>query len=407
MNHRAAERLAANALDALRETMDAVAAGRPADAMLATMFHNHRDWGSRDRRFISAIVFSHFRWRGWLDGLEIHHAAALAYSLDATEPHIAQTSLVGNKLPVWGCLPFAEKMLSLGGMLGKTLTHEMLVPNWLPAAVADPGHRLVESFQTRPPTWLRTHHGETVRVLSALRTNGATPRVHPLLPHAIAFDGGINLDLVRREAGPVFDVQDIASQAVGFVCDPKPGRRWWDVCAGAGGKSLHLADLLRGRGEVIATDIRKSALDQLARRAAAGGYKIIRALPPEKTPDGLFDGVLVDAPCSGIGTWSRNPDMRWRTTADDVHRSAQSQTEILLRAADFVKPGGTLVFAVCTITRAETTDIVAAFQSARPGFIASPFANPLADRCPLISDLCILPSDGPGDGMFIARWHRT
>ena len=297
-------------------------------------------------------------------------------------------------------------MSSLGAMIGRTLTIEMLVPDWLPDAVNGRTNELIESFQKRPPTWLRAKSGETGRVVSALLKTGATPVVHKKLSHAISFEGGINLDLVRRETGCVFEVQDIASQAVGHVCDPKPGERWWDVCAGAGGKSLHLADLMTNRGEIIATDIRESALRQLNIRADASGLKIIRTLAPVKNPTGLFDGVLVDAPCSGIGTWSRNPDMRWRTTADDVARSAEKQIEILLRAADSVKPGGVLLFAVCTTTRAETSGIVKKFLAARNDFEPGQILPPLPDLRPLISDLCIYPADGPGDGMFIAKFRR-
>jgi 16S rRNA (cytosine967-C5)-methyltransferase len=410
MNPRAAERLAANALDCLRETIRAVGEGRPADQTIFALYRSQPNWGSRDRRFISQLVFSFFRWRGWLAELDLNLAAALAYSLDSNEPHIAQTAIATREMPAWHGLSVAEKMAALGAMIGKTLTHEMLVPDWLPEAVAALSERgykeLVESFQTRPPTWVRACEGHAAEIFAALQVREAAPRRHDKITNAIACEGGVNFQEIRKEIGPVFEVQDIASQAAGLICAPKPGERWLDVCAGSGGKSLHLADLMRDQGEIVATDVRASALEQLAKRAANSGFNIIHPLPRDIEPDGPFDGALVDAPCSGIGTWSRNPDMRWRTTAQNVHRCARQQLEILLHAAGFVKPGCVLVFAVCTIAKEETSDIVENFLAARNDFEPSKFRDPLMAVHPPSSVLTLLPSDGPGDGMFIAKFRK-
>ncbi len=409
MNPRAAERLASNALDCLRETIRAVGEGRPADQTIFALYRAHPNWGSRDRRFISQLVFSFFRWRGWLAELELNLAASLAYSLDSNEPHIAQTAIAGHEMPAWHGLSVAEKMAALGAKIGKTLTHEMLVPDWLTTEVVASEREckdLIESFQTRPPTWVRACEGHVDEVLAALQEHEAAPRRHDRIANAIACEGGVNFQEIRKQIGLFFEVQDIASQAVGLICAPKPGERWLDVCAGSGGKSLHLADLMRNRGEIVATDVRASALEQLAKRAEKSGYNIIHPLPRDTDPDGEFDGVLVDAPCSGIGTWSRNPDMRWRTAAQTVHKCAKQQIEILLHAAGFVKPGGTLSYSVCTITRAETTDIVENFLAARNDFEPSEFRDPLMAIHPPSSVLTLLPSDGPGDGMFIAKFRR-
>lgn len=410
MNPRAAQRLASNAILALGGIGRAVGEGHPADQTLHTLFRSNPHWGSRDRRFISQLVFSFFRWRGWLRDLELERAAALAYSLEASGPHEAHTALAGCEMPAWHGLAVAEKMSALAAMTGRALSLDLLVPEWLTAEVAGLPrtgfHALIESFQTRPPTWVRAREGRAGEVLRALQDHDASPRGHACLRTAIACEGGVNFPEIRKRIGPVFEIQDIASQAVGPVCAPNPGERWWDVCCGSGGKALHLADLMGGRGELVATDVRASALEQLAIRAKKAGCRILRPLPAGDEPEGLFDGLLVDAPCSGIGTWSRNPDMRWRTDADDVRRCADQQLDILLRSASFVKRGGTLVFAVCTITRAETTDVVRAFQDARTDFVPFEFVSPLSGPRPPSSELLILPAEGPGDGMFIARFRR-
>jgi 16S rRNA (cytosine967-C5)-methyltransferase len=223
-------------------------------------------------------------------------------------------------------------------------------------------------------------------------------------PGAIACKSGADLPALRRLVGPQFEVQDIASQAVGKVCGPKVGDRWWDVCAGAGGKSLHLADLMQDKGEIIATDLRNSALRELEKRARIAGFSSIRTHAVATKPTGLFDGVLVDAPCSGIGTWARNADMRWRTEAKTVADKALLQLKLLDDAAASVRPGGRLVFAVCTVTEPETVGVVRHFQEKHPEFMADPF---LRWDSTMDHVWTIWPWEGPGGGMFIARFRRV
>lgn len=408
MNPKHAASQAANALGALQDIMATVAAGHPADSRLAELFRQQRAWGSRDRRFIGALVFSYFRWRGWLDGFEPARAAALAYALDAAEAHPAQTVLAGEELPAWGLLPLEQKRIAFAAHTGRAIETSMLVPPWF-AACVDPAQAaaLIASFQVRPPTWLRARAGQVEAVAEALRRHGASPSVHPGLATALRCGTNIHLDPIHRETGGGFEVQDLASQCVGAVCAPLAGESWWDVCAGSGGKSLHLADLMQDRGRIVATDVRGTALAQLERRTREAGFRCIRVLPAGTQPTRLFDGVLVDAPCSGIGTWSRNPDMRWRTTADTVAGKAGEQRDILARAADSVRPGGVLVYAVCTVTNVETAGVVEGFLAGRADFTAEAFADPRTGApCPT-GVLAIQPEEGPCDGMFMARLRRA
>lgn len=242
-------------------------------------------------------------------------------------------------------------------------------------------------------------------MVDALRRHGQEPIPHAEITDAVALSGSVNLDLVRREIGSVFEVQDIASQRVGLACDPKPGESWWDVCAGAGGKSLHLADLMQQRGRIVPTDIRAQALDELRDRARRSRSSIIQSSPVTDHGSSvtLFDGVLIDAPCSGIGTWSRNPDARWRTPEKMIAEKSAVQRELLMRSADHVKPGGKLVYAVCTVTKEETTEVIESFLRDRPDF--RPSTPPLPP--PATPTLQLWPWEGPGDGMFISVMKRT
>ena len=227
-------------------------------------------------------------------------------------------------------------------------------------------------------------------------------------------------DLFRRaefHAGE-FEIQDIASQAVGWLCAPKPGETWWDACAGEGGKLLHLSDLMENQGLIWASDRAAWRLQKLKRRTARakafnyraalwdGGAKL-----PTKTK---FDGVLVDAPCSGSGTWQRNPHARWTTTAEDVEELAEVQKRLLAHAAASVKPGGKLIYSVCTLTRLETEGVVNAFSGTQPAF--EPLALPgifsartgqsLSRPAGSAAMMTIWPQDLGGNGMFVAAWRR-
>lgn len=424
---KAARRLAELAPEVVLRIRQAVDQGSPADAALAALFREHREYGARDRRFLADMLFSYFRWKGWTDaahaGLEA--SCAVSYCLDATAPHPAAILLAqkaGVPAEPSGRLPLQEKAEAAARWLGRSQPFDVqaLVPPWLKNVVFDPTGKLIpsiESFQQRPPTWLRLSGGHEQTVPDALRGLDIPFTRHGRIPSAVAISGASGLAALPKEVKAGFEIQDLASQCVGLVCNPKAGERWLDMCAGAGGKSLHLADLMSNRGYILAADIRKPALDELRRRARRTGAVCIQPTPvsPPKEGNGRespppegwrsrggFDGVLVDAPCTGIGTWSRNPDARWRTREEDVAEKAALQGDLLEKAARNMKPGGVLVYSVCTITTAETVAVVERFLRQHSEFRLAPVPHPLTGA---LTDgtLWVWPWDGPCDGMFIAR----
>jgi 16S rRNA (cytosine967-C5)-methyltransferase len=193
------------------------------------------------------------------------------------------------------------------------------------------------------------------------------------------------------------------------LCSPLPGETWWDACAGEGGKTLHLADLMANKGVVWATDRNARRLDTLKRRAARAQLFNYRtalwdgsAKLPTKTK---FDGILVDAPCSGVGTWQRNPHARWATSPGDVRELAATQLALLGHVAGSLKPGGRLVYSVCTLTRSETAAVADAFAAARPEL--EPHPLPIAATgAPDPSRVTLWPQEINANGMFIAAWKR-
>ena len=357
----------------------------PADKVLREQLKAEWDIMPGDMRAVAQTVFNYFRWRGWLDlatplNLQIRKARELAANFIASPESFSDASLV-----------------------------ERAVPDWVRAEM-DVTSAWARAIQAEPKLWLRAKPGQGARLVEKL---GAAKLEKTLLPDAVHYKG--EEDLFRRDefhAGE-FEIQDLASQAVGWQCSPQPGETWWDANAGEGGKTLHLSALMQNKGLIWASDRMEWRLKNLKRRAARAQVFNFRTAPwdggaklPTKTK---FDGVLVDAPCSGLGTWQRNPHARWTVTPQDVQELAAVQKRLLAHAAPAVKPGGKLIYSVCTLTRAETSEVVDDFNAR---FVAEfeplelpglPANQSLLTPAPAIT---IWPQDLGGNGMFIAGWRR-
>jgi 16S rRNA (cytosine967-C5)-methyltransferase len=355
----------------------------PADAVLRHELMAQRRFPQDLKAEVSRVVFIYYRWRGWLDpgrplARQIEHALELADAFAARPQTFSEEKLIDRAVPAW-----VRDVLDVRG-------------DW------------VRAIQSGPKLWLRAKRGQGRTLATKLGTT-ATPA--PMtMGDAVLYEG--KEDLFRRaefHAGE-FEMQDIVSQAVGWLCDPKPGETWWDVCAGEGGKMLHLSDLMENKGLIWASDRAEWRLRNLKRRAAraqAFNYRLALWDGGEKLPTRTpFDGVLVDAPCSGIGTWQRNPHARWTTTREDVSELAEVQVKLLSRVAGSVKSGGKLIYAVCTLAVKETVSVAEAFGAASNEFAPEPLANPFRSIEPASPQLTFWPQDTEGSGMFVAAWRR-
>jgi 16S rRNA (cytosine967-C5)-methyltransferase len=396
--------------------------GVPADASLNAYLRAHREFGSRDRRFLSQAVFSYFRWYGWTVNrlrLSPTEAALIGTALDADDmppgfQYIEDRSSLPFKAGAMAGLNITQKQEFLNECFKEVLGTEpltladLVLPEF--DTVIDPAvkDRCIAAFQQRPPTWLRSRK-DPLEIIRVLTEQGIPSRQHTRITEALCLEGGISLNHALKDHAGQFVVQDISSQCAGLVCAPAEGEEWWDCCAGAGGKAIHLMDLMNQNGKILATDIRGSALKELKKRARKHGIRHIRTQPHNAAADEpfkkVFDGVLVDAPCSGWGTWGRNPDARWRTSRRDVIQNAVRQLKILDNVAWCVKPGGVLVYAVCSLTRPETEEVVMNFLDQHAHFQADPFLHPLTGK-QTDGQVQIWPWDAEGDGMFIARFRR-
>jgi 16S rRNA (cytosine967-C5)-methyltransferase len=397
--------------------------GRPADVVLSNHLKNHKELGSRDRRFLSQTTFSFFRWHGWTIArlkLPFLEACFVSAALDSNEfddsyTYMAKQCKLPCRIEPVGSLSLEDKCATMNQWFSQRLEGEALslldlVPEGFDSLIEPEAVKhCIKAFQQRPPVWIRLR-GMTDTIEQALAEKQVGYVRNAMIPTALAIQAGINLNSAIPNQAAQFVVQDIASQCVGIIAAPNPGEEWWDCCAGAGGKTIHLADLMNGEGKILSTDIRLPALKELKKRIRKLGIRGVRTQPFNAVHDEpfrkTFDGVLVDAPCSGWGTWNRNPDARLRSDRRDVQQCSTRQKKILNNAAWCVNPGGKLIYAICSITRPESEEVISLFLTEHPDFKLEPFINPLTGKeC---AGMCQLwPFEGPGDGMFIARMTRT
>jgi 16S rRNA (cytosine967-C5)-methyltransferase len=389
-----------------------------ADDVLRIFFRKHKKYGSRDRRFYTNLVYSWFRWRGWIKDAERSEwmrRCAVAGLLDATEWHPALQAMVQDlKKPLkepepMGSLSLAAKGQRIQAMfhMDKPPTIADAFPDWVSQHVRE--HQRLKGLQHHGAIWLRSRPETHQKLLGALDNEKAAYTIHPLLPHAICTYDRTAVTRLRQKLSHLFELQNLSSQCVGHVCDPRDDEHWWDCCAGSGGKSIHLADLVK-TGQIMASDCRLSIMDELSRRVKPyKGGKINMRLVDVIHDEPLaiqFDGVLIDAPCTGIGTWGRNADARWRTGEAQLQKVLIAQQKILECASTRVKPGGALVYSVCTLTHDETHDMIDAFLDNHPHFKRQALVNPATGET-TDDPLWLLPDDMDGDAMFIARMINT
>ncbi len=354
----------------------------PADSVLRVELKRRKTLTRDESRKISRAVFTYFRWFGWLDpqkplGGNLFVAEQLAEKFAREPQRFSDEELLAKTIPAW----VKESM--------------EVSPEWLRA------------LQSEPKLWLRAKHGQASRIAEAL--GFSLLEKETLLTDAIEYRGKEDLFRSPEFQNGDFELQDISSQAVSVICDPKSGDTWWDACAGEGGKLLHLSELMDNKGLIWASDRAEWRLKKLKQRTARAKVFNYRAASwdggkklPTKTK---FDGVLVDAPCSGIGTWHRNPQARWTASANDVKELSEIQRNLLLHVADSVKPGGKLIYSVCTLSRDETLGVAEFFQNERKDFepleIKNPFKPTESSR-----QLWFWPQSTGGNGMFVAAWKR-
>jgi 16S rRNA (cytosine967-C5)-methyltransferase len=375
----------------------------------------------RDQALLTRLVYGSLAWQGHLDHLIAAFASRPPHTLDAPVRAVLRLALFQlchlSKIPDFAAVSTAVGLIKRfrggaavsfvnavlrraaaewqtievpaqnedpAGYLAVTLSHpRWLVERWLAEYGFDDTAALLRADNEPAPTVLRVNRRRTDRdqLLASLRQAGADAAPTTYSPVGIEISGGGPPEQLPGYGDGLFTVQGEASQLVGFLLAPEPGDYVLDACAAPGGKTTHLAELMDDRGHIVALDPHAAGIGRVRENAERLGLSIIQTadadaltwIVPEAVPDGTaapgFDRILVDAPCSGLGTLRGHPEVRWRRTPDDVRQLSVLQGNLLSRSADLVRPGGTLVYATCTLTREENEDNVASFLRQRADFV--------------------------------------
>jgi 16S rRNA (cytosine967-C5)-methyltransferase len=398
----------------------------PADAIVSRYFREHRTLGPRERATLAEtayavlrrkLAFEHFAGSG--SGPRERRLAILGFA----GPRDFLKSALNEQEKAWLDLCDAVDPATLSER------HRHNLPEWLveplKAQLGGEFQALVEALNQPAPLDLRvnalTDKREDVR--QELKLAGIAAQPTPYSPWGLRVEGKPALTRLDAFARGAIEVQDEGSQLLALLTDARRGQMVVDFCAGAGGKTLALGAAMRNTGRLYAFDVSAHRLDNLKPRLARSKLSNVHpaAIAHErdervKRLAGKIDRVLVDAPCSGLGTLRRNPDLKWRQSPQAVAELSVKQAAILASAARLLKPGGRIVYATCSLLRAENEDIAQAFTAAQTGFrrlsVREVLENAkVADAAGLCgeggTDLRLWPHRHGTDGFYAAIWEKV
>lgn len=404
---------------------DVLTASGPADAKLGAFFRGHRELGTKDRAFIAESVYGVLRRKRWLAHLadgEDPRKLLVAWLVRVQGSSLRDLDEVLNKQQKEWAQEIKARSVD-----GLSLAEQVDLPDWLwerllaqygeseALAIARSMHQSA-ALDLRVNT-VKTNRADVLaRFAAESAQSGFTAQATPYAPNGIRLPQrmGINRHVLFTE-GRV-EVQDEGSQLLSHLLAPKRGDMVADFCAGAGGKSLAIGALMRNTGRIYAFDVSEKRLHNLGQRLKRSGLSNLHSQvisgeqdPKLKRLNGKFDRVLVDAPCSGLGTLRRNPDLKWRQMPQDIEEMSVKQASILARAAKLVKPGGRLVYATCSLLREENEQIAEGFLASHADFRQVNASEVLAQQQITLDTgdyLKLLPHLHQTDGFFAAVFER-
>lgn len=428
------------------------------DTVLEKHINSEQITESRDRKFIHALIHGVLRWQARLDGIidrvsrrpahrldpEIRILLRLGlfqiFFFDRVPPSAAVNTSVNLARSITGrkATGFVNAVLRNAIRQRETLVFPdaaadpvaalaarqsfapWMIKRWIARRGLDDTLARCQALNTVAPLTLRTNTLRAARwmVIDTLTAGGEKPAPTPHSSTGICINRPTRAvpDLPGFTDGH-FQVQDEAAQLVTFLLDPRPGERILDACAGLGGKTGHIVQQMKNRGQIVAVDRQAARLNQLTAEMRRLGGTIVETRTRDlETPAvlddlGLFDRVLIDAPCSGLGVLRRHPDAKWHHSVDTLKKMARRQGRLLRHLSTQVKPGGVLVYAVCTTEPEENEDVIIRFLNGHPDFSLVPAARFLPDAAPPLAGadgfFRTFPHLHAMDGFFAARLHRS
>lgn len=379
-----------------------------ADKVIQKLLKRDKRWGSRDRAFVAETTYDIVRWKRLY--AEIANVKAPYDRDNLWRLFAVWATLKGIKLPDWKYFVGTptRKIKGRFDEFSKSRVFRESVPDWIDAIGVK---ELGENVWTKELA-VQNKQADVVLRVNTLKTN-KSQLIHDLhdehieaeaingYPDALKLIERANVFKTEVFKKGAFEVQDASSQLVAEFLDVKPGMKVVDTCAGAGGKTLHIAALMQNKGQIVAMDIYESKLKKLKIRAKRNGVhnidlKVLDSTKPIKKLYEKADRVLIDAPCSGLGVLRRNPDSKWKLKPEFIEDIKKVQEEVLQKYASMVKPGGKLVYATCSILPSENEKQIEIFLKSESG-----------QKFKLVRDQSILAHKSGYDGFYMALLEKN
>lgn len=381
--------------------------GEYADKVVARALKKDKRWGSHDRKFVAETIYEIVRWkRLYTEIAEVKEP----YDRDNVWRIFAVWAVLrGYTLPDWKYFESTpvRKIKGRFDELSKIRKYRESIPDWMDEiGVQELGEALwsteIAAQNEQAKVILRVNTLKTTKekLRAVLMDLNIETEFHSDYPDALILKERANVFLIDAFKEGMFEVQDASSQMVARFLDVKPGMRVVDTCAGAGGKTLHMASLMENKGQLIAMDLYESKLKQLKIRAKRNGafnieYRIIDSTKVIKKLHEKADRVLIDAPCSGLGVLKRNPDSKWKLQPEFIDNIRKVQAEVLENYSKIVKPGGKMVYATCSVLPSENQEQVQKFLQTESG-----------KQFEFVKDIKVLASESGFDGFYMALFNR-
>ncbi len=383
-------------LTALR---DIFSEGYRADKVIQKHMKANRKWGSHDRRLFAECVYDVVRW--WRRLLHAMETSGEAYPLVVA----AWCELHGVEIGKGVEKPSCDwaRMRERWNDPGLPRAVRQSLPSWLDTwayeQLGEKWDQILPALNEEAPVFLRANRLKTTAAKLVSRLAEEKIPASMVGADGVKLDQRANVFLTKAFKEGLFEVQDLNSQKVAVALDPKPGERVIDACAGAGGKSLHIAALMQNKGKLISLDVTEKKLGELRERSNRAGAtcietRLIDSTKVIKRLDDSADRLLLDVPCSGLGVLRRNPDAKWKLTLEEVERLQGLQREILWGYSRLVKKGGRMVYATCSIMPAENERQVERFVGEH------------ADTWKLLSSETLFPESNGPDGFYVSVLER-
>ena len=391
-------------IDSIRDIFNE---GEYADKAVEKALKRDKRWGARDRKFVAETIYEITRWNRLY--AEIAEVKTPYKRDDIWRIFSVWCVLRGIPLPDWnqiGDVP-VRRIKGRFDELSKIRKFRESVPDWIDElGVSELGEVIwtkeIAAQNQQADVILRTNTLNISKEMlqKKLRSENVITETIPNYPEALLLTERANVFKTEAFHNGFFEVQDASSQLVAHYLQVEPGMKVVDTCAGAGGKSLHLASLMQNKGQIIAMDIYESKLKKLKVRAKRNGVhnletRVIDSTKAIKKLYGKADRVLIDAPCSGLGVIRRNPDSKWKLQPEFVENIKKVQQEVLQNYSKMVKPGGKLVYATCSILPSENQQQVDKFLTSESG-----------KEFTFISDKKILAHQSGFDGFYMALLEK-